>query len=115
MALGYLLVAIVASAVAVFALQNSTPTSVRFLGWTLDGLPVAAVALGSLAAGLIVAGVPLWLRSWRWRSRAGAAATRVETLERTLAERDRALPPRQPPPPRQPLPPRQPPPERTSP
>jgi uncharacterized integral membrane protein len=98
MAFWYLLVALVAAAVAVFALQNSAATSVRFLAWTLDGLPVAAVALGSLAAGLVVAGVPLWLRSWRWRSRAGAAETRVAALERALAERDRAVPQRPPPP-----------------
>ena len=111
MAFGYLLVALVASAVAVFALQNNAPTSVRFLGWTLDGLPVAAVALGSLAVGLVAAGVPLWLRCWRARSRAGAAESRVAMLERALAERDRATLQRQPPPP----PERQPPPERPSP
>ena len=118
MAFGYLVVALVASAVAVFALQNSAPTSVRFLTWTLDGLPVAAVALGSLGAGLIVAGVPLWVRAWRSRSRAAAAETRVATLERALAERDRAMPQRQPPPPERDraIPQRQPPPpERPSP
>ena len=56
MALGYLLVALLAAAVAVFALQNSAQTSVTFLVWTLDGLPVAAVALASLGIGLLVAG-----------------------------------------------------------
>jgi uncharacterized integral membrane protein len=90
MAVGYLLVALVAAAVAVFALQNSTQTSVRFLMWTLEGLPVAAVALASLGAGLVVAGLPLWIRSWRWRSRASSAETRVAMLEKTLAERDEA-------------------------
>ena len=90
MAAGYLLVALVAAAVAVFALQNSTHTSVRFLMWTLEGLPVAAVALASLGAGLLVAGLPLWIRGWRWRSRASAAETRVAMLERTVAERDEA-------------------------
>jgi uncharacterized integral membrane protein len=90
-ALGYLIVAVLAAAVAVFALQNSAPTSVRFLMWTLDGLPLAAVALASLGIGLVVAGLPLWIRSWRSRSRARASEARVATLERTLAERDQML------------------------
>jgi uncharacterized integral membrane protein len=65
-AFGYLVVALLGAAVAVFALQNSAPTSVRFLIWTLDGLPLAAVALASLGIGLVVAGLPLWIRGWRY-------------------------------------------------
>jgi len=98
MALGYVIVALLATAVAVFALQNSAQTSVRFLVWTLDGLPVAAVALASLGIGLIVAGVPLWFRSWRWRSQARSAEARAAMLDKALAERDQALL-RHPPPP----------------
>ena len=98
MALGYLIAALLAAAVAVFALQNSAQTSVRFLVWTLDGLPVAAVALASLGIGLVVAGVPLWLRSWRWRSQARSAETRAAMLDKALAERDQALLRRPPPP-----------------
>ena len=98
MALGYVIVALLAAAVAVFALQNSAQTSVSFLVWTLDGLPVAAVALASLAIGLVVAGVPLWLRSWRWRSQARSAEARAAMLDKALAERDQALLRRPPPP-----------------
>jgi uncharacterized integral membrane protein len=90
-ALGYLIVAVLAAAVAVFALQNSAPTSVRFLTWTLEGLPLAAVALASLGIGLVVAGLPLWIRSWRSRSRARASEARVAMLEQALAERDQML------------------------
>jgi uncharacterized integral membrane protein len=90
-ALGYLVVAILAAAVAVFALQNSAPTTVRFLTWTLDGLPLAAVALASLGIGLVVAGVPLWIRSWRSRSRARASEARVAMLEKALAEHEQML------------------------
>jgi uncharacterized integral membrane protein len=97
-AFGYLVVAVLAAAVAVFALQNSAPTSVRFLTWTLDGLPLAAVALASLGIGLVVAGLPLWIRSWRSRSRARASEARVATLERMLAEREQMLVQRQSPP-----------------
>jgi uncharacterized integral membrane protein len=105
-AFGYLVVALLGAAVAVFALQNSAPTSVRFLIWTLDGLPLAAVALASLGIGLVVAGLPLWIRGWRSRSRARASEARVATLERTLAERDQMLVQRQSPP--EPPPPRPP-------
>jgi uncharacterized integral membrane protein len=90
MALGYLFAVVLAAAVAVFALQNSTQTSVRFLVWTLDGLPLAAVALASLGIGLVAAGLPLLLRSWRWSSRARSADARVAVLEKALAERDQA-------------------------
>ena len=94
MAFGYLLVALLAAAVAVFALQNSGQTSVRFLMWTLEGLPLAAVALASLGIGLVVAGVPLWISSWRSRSQARASEARVAMLEKALAERQ---PPPEPP------------------
>jgi uncharacterized integral membrane protein len=98
MALGYLIVALLAAAVAVFALQNSAETRVQFLVWTLEGLPVAAVALVSLAIGLIVAGLPLWIRSWRWRSQARSAQARAAMLDKALAERDQMLLRRQAPP-----------------
>ncbi len=48
MAVGDLIVALLAAAVAVCALQNGAQTSVQFLVWTLDGLLLAAVALASL-------------------------------------------------------------------
>ncbi len=98
MALGYLIVALLAAAVAVFALQNSAETRVQFLMWTLEGLPVAAVALVSLAIGLVVAGLPLWIRSWRWRSQARSAQARAAMLDKALAERDQMLLRRQAPP-----------------
>ena len=37
MKLGYVVVAIIAAVVAVFALQNGDPTAVRFIVWTADG------------------------------------------------------------------------------
>lgn len=88
MALGYLVAALVAAAVAVFALQNSAPTSVRFLAWGVQTVPVSALMLASLAAGMIVVGVPLFLQRWRLRSRNRALQARVESLEAALAKRD---------------------------
>ena len=85
MAFGYLVVAIVAAAVAVFALQNGEPTSVRFIVWTVDGFPLAGLILLSLAGGLVVAGVPLMIQRWRLRARLRAAERRVAELQATSA------------------------------
>jgi uncharacterized integral membrane protein len=81
MALGYLVVAILAAAVAVFALQNGSPATVNFITWTIEGLPLAALILASLASGLVVAGVPLLIQRWRLRARLRAAERRVAELE----------------------------------
>jgi len=91
--LGYVVVAVVAAVVAVFALQNGGPTTVRFLTWNVEGVPLAGVVLITLAAGLIVAGLPLWLRSWRWRARARGLEQRVAALEKSAAERQPPAPP----------------------
>jgi len=91
MAFGYLVVAIVAAAVVVFTFQNGTPVSVRFLTWTLPSVSVAGLTLVALAAGIIAAGVPLWIGRWRLRARVRALEQQVRQLETSLAERDRAL------------------------
>ena len=85
MAVGYAIVALLAAAVAVFALQNSGPTSVRFAMWSLDGVPLAGLILVSLVAGIIVAGLPLLIQRWRLRSRVRALERRVQALESTPA------------------------------
>lgn len=85
MAFGYFIVAVVAASVAVFALQNAEPTRIRFLFWVIERVPVAALVLLSLAAGVIVAGVPLWLGRWRLRAHARALEARVAALERPAA------------------------------
>jgi len=89
MAFGYLLVAILAAAITVFALQNSAPTAVRFVPWAIDGvsLPLSAVILLSLATGAVVTGLPLLIQRWRMRSRTRALESRVAALEATLSER----------------------------
>jgi len=53
--------------------------------------------------------VPLWIRSWHWRSKARAAEARAAMLDKAVAERDqillrRQLPPAEPPPTRPPAP-----------
>jgi uncharacterized integral membrane protein len=103
MGLAYVVVAIVSAAVAVFALQNNTPMSVRFLAWGLDNVPLAGAILGSLAAGMVVTAIPLLISRWRWRRRVRALETRIEMLEAEPAPREPAVlsprPPTPPPPP----------------
>lgn len=91
MRLGYLVVAVVSVVVTVFALQNPGPTTVKFLVWSLETMPLAAIVLGSFAVGLLIAGLPLWAAAWRARSRVHRLETQVRMLETNLADRDRAL------------------------
>ena len=86
MALGYLVVALLAAAIAVFALQNGAPTSVRFIIWNLDGIPLAGLILGAFAAGLLIAGVPLSIQRWRARSQTRRLEAHVRDLK---AQRDK--------------------------
>lgn len=50
----YIVLALLAMAVALFALQNADQVTVTFLAWKLQS-PLAAVILGSVAAGGIIA------------------------------------------------------------
>jgi len=89
MAFGYLLVALLAAAIATFALQNSDPVTIHFLFWSFRPLPIAGVTLAALAVGLIVTGIPLALARRHWRARSRGLETRLATLESSLAERER--------------------------
>jgi len=64
-----LFVAVLASALTVFALQNHTAVAIRVLVWQLEGMSLAAVILLSAAAGIVLVGVPLWIDRWRLRTR----------------------------------------------
>lgn len=74
----YVLVAALAVAVAVFAMQNTTTVSVHFLFWEIERLPLAAVILFSFGVGVVLVGIPLWLQRWHLRGR-------LRTLERRIA------------------------------
>lgn len=81
MAATYLVMAVLGAVVAVFALQNGAPATVRFLVWSLDGVPLAGLILGAFVAGLIAAGVPLGIQRWRARTQTRRLETRVRELE----------------------------------
>ena len=86
----YVLVAVIAAVITLFAIQNNGPTSLWFLFWSLEAIPLATVILTSVAAGIVIVGVPLWVERWRLRARARALETRLEAVEALLGERDRA-------------------------
>ena len=81
MKLGYLVVAALAVVITIFALQNTAQTTVRFAIWRLDAVPIAGLVLGSLGAGLLIAGVPLFIKLGIWRSRARSLQSRRGTLD----------------------------------
>jgi uncharacterized integral membrane protein len=86
MTFGYLVVAILTAAVVVFAFQNGTPVSVRFLPWTVPEVSVAAVILVALVTGLLIAAIPLWIQRWRLRVRVRALESQVQQLESALEQ-----------------------------
>lgn len=83
----YLIVAVIASGITVFALQNTTPISVRFLVWSLPETPLATVILVSVVAGIVLVGLPLVISRWRLRARARSLEARLATAEARATER----------------------------
>ena len=85
----WVFVALLASALTVFALQNSASTQLRFLFWTVEAASLAMVILLSAAVGIVLVGLPLWLDRWRLRGQVRALETRVaaaETARRSTQE-----------------------------
>lgn len=86
MQLRYVFVVLLASALTVFALQNSASTQIRFLFWTLEAASLALVILLSAAVGIVLVGLPLWVDRWRLRSRVRALEARLEAARRPVQE-----------------------------
>ena len=82
MTFAYVMMALVGAACAVFALQNMDSVVIRFMGWRVEGIPLALVILLSVLAGLIFASCVGLLRRWKLRSR-------VRQLEAQLAAQER--------------------------
>jgi putative membrane protein len=77
----YLVIAAVAIAVAVFALQNAEQVTIRFLAWQVERAPLAAVILISVAAGAVAVSLPGFVQRWRLRSEIRRLEARVRELE----------------------------------
>jgi len=78
MAIIYFLMALVGAAAAVFALQNVDPVVIRFLGWRIEGAPLAMVIMVSVLAGIVLTALIGLIQQWKLRSR-------VRQLEQRLA------------------------------
>ncbi len=71
--------AILGAAAALFALQNGSPITLRFLVWAAHDVPLAGVVLLALAVGALIVGLPLSISRWRLRAR----LRRLEAIRRT--------------------------------
>lgn len=84
----YVGITVMAVAIAIFALQNADPVSIRFLAWRLDGAPLAAVILLSGVAGALLATAVGLLQRWRLRAQIRQLKSRLRATEPgTHAER----------------------------
>ena len=77
----YLLIAAVAIAISIFALQNADHVTVRFLAWQIERAPLAAVILVSGAVGAILVSLVGVVQRWRLRSKIRQLETRLRSLE----------------------------------
>lgn len=74
----YVVMVLVGAAAAVFAVQNIDPVVIRFLGWRVEGMPLALVILLSVFAGLVFASMVAMVQQLRLRAR-------IRALERQQA------------------------------
>ena len=69
MVIVYFVMALVGAAAAVFALQNVDPVVIRFLGWRIEGAPLAMVIMVSVLAGIVLTALIGLIQQWKLRSR----------------------------------------------
>lgn len=81
MPLVYLLIAAVAVAIAIFALQNADQVTIRFLAWRIEGAPLAAVILVSVTIGAVLVSLVGFAQRWRLRGRVRQLEGRLRVLE----------------------------------
>ena len=76
MVIVYLIMILVGAAAAIFAIQNIDPVVIRFLGWRIEGMPLALVILLSAFAGLVFAAMVAMVQQIRLHSRIRALERR---------------------------------------
>lgn len=65
----YVLLVLVGAATAVFTIQNTDPVVIRFIGWRVEGMPLALVVLLSVLVGLFVGSTVGLIQQLRLRAR----------------------------------------------
>jgi uncharacterized integral membrane protein len=83
----YVLMALVGASAAIFAIQNLDPVVIRFLGWRVDGMPVALVILLSAFIGIVFAALSGFAQQWRLRSRVRQLENQVSQLSAAEVQR----------------------------
>ncbi|MFQ5829246.1 MAG: lipopolysaccharide assembly protein LapA domain-containing protein [Candidatus Methylomirabilia bacterium] len=77
----YFIVAAAASVVAIFALQNADPVTVRFLAWQVEGVPLAAAILASGALAAVAASLVGLVQRWKLRAHIRQLESRLKQAE----------------------------------
>ena len=88
----YVLMALVGASAAIFAIQNLDPVVIRFLGWRVEGMPVALVILLSAFIGVVFAALSGFAQQWRLRSRVRQLENQVAQLSAAEVQRDAPRP-----------------------
>jgi uncharacterized integral membrane protein len=83
----YVLMALVGASAAIFAIQNLDPVVIRFLGWRVEGMPVALVILLSAFIGVVFAALSGFAQQWRLRSRVRQLENQVAQLSAAEVQR----------------------------
>jgi lipopolysaccharide assembly protein A len=78
MTIVYLLVTLIGTAIALFAIQNIDPVPIRFLVWKRES-PLSAVVLLSILIGIVVASLIGLVRHWKLRAK-------IRQLEQLVAD-----------------------------
>jgi uncharacterized integral membrane protein len=78
-------IAVVASAIAVFTLYNAEPVTVRFLAWRAEHVPLAAVVLIAVAVGVLPVSLIGFVTRLRLRHRIRQLEAQIRELERFTA------------------------------
>lgn len=81
----YLLIAVGAVAIAVFALQNAELVTIRFLAWKVEQAPLAAVILIAAGTGGILMSLVGFVQRWRLRAKIRQLEARQRSEPRTPA------------------------------
>jgi uncharacterized integral membrane protein len=83
----YVLMALVGASAAIFAIQNLDPVVIRFLGWRVEGMPVALVILLSAFIGIVFTALSGFAQQWRLRARVRQLENQVAQLSTSEVQR----------------------------